>query len=51
MEAIKSANVHEFTDRFDNGIETLIGERGVKLSGGQRQRITIARAILANPKI
>ena len=51
MEAIKSANVHEFTDRFDDGIETLIGERGVKLSGGQRQRITIARAIIANPKI
>lgn len=51
MEAIKSANVHEFTDRFDDGIETLIGERGVKLSGGQRQRITIARAIIANPRI
>ncbi|MBF70862.1 MAG: ABC transporter permease, partial [Crocinitomicaceae bacterium] len=51
MEAIKSANVYEFTDRFDDGIETLIGERGVKLSGGQRQRITIARAIIANPKI
>ena len=51
MEAIKSANVHEFTDRFDDGIDTLIGERGVKLSGGQRQRITIARAIIANPKI
>ena len=51
MEAIKSANVHEFTDRFDDGIDTLIGERGVKLSGGQRQRITIARAIIANPRI
>ena len=51
MKAIKSANVHEFTDRFDNGIDTLIGERGVKLSGGQRQRITIARAIIANPRI
>ena len=51
MEAINSANVHEFTDRFDDGIETLIGERGVKLSGGQRQRITIARAIIANPRI
>ena len=51
MEAIKSANVYEFTDRFDDGIETLIGERGVKLSGGQRQRITIARAIIANPRI
>ena len=51
MEAIKSANVHEFSDRFDDGIDTLIGERGVKLSGGQRQRISIARAIIANPRI
>ena len=51
IEAIKSANVHEFTERFEDGIDTLIGERGVKLSGGQRQRITIARAIIANPKI
>ena len=51
LEAIKAANVHEFTDRFEDGIETVIGERGVKLSGGQRQRITIARAIIANPRI
>ena len=43
--AVKAAYVNEFTDRFDNGLETLIGERGVKLSGGQRQRIAIARAI------
>lgn len=49
--AIKAAYVNEFTDRFDDGLETLIGERGVKLSGGQRQRIAIARAILADPKI
>lgn len=49
--AVKAAYVDEFTDRFDEGLETLIGERGVKLSGGQRQRIAIARAILANPKI
>jgi subfamily B ATP-binding cassette protein MsbA len=49
--AIKAAYVNEFTDRFEDGLETLIGERGVKLSGGQRQRIAIARAILANPKI
>ncbi|NNC50471.1 MAG: ABC transporter ATP-binding protein [Flaviramulus sp.] len=49
--AVKAAYVNEFTDRFVDGLETLIGERGVKLSGGQRQRLAIARAILANPKI
>lgn len=49
--AVKGAYVDEFTDRFEDGLETIIGERGVKLSGGQRQRISIARAILANPKI
>ena len=51
QDAVRVANVHEFTERFDEGINTLIGERGVKLSGGQRQRITIARAIIANPRI
>ena len=49
--AVNAAYVNEFTDRFDYGLDTLIGERGVKLSGGQRQRLAIARAILANPKI
>lgn len=49
--AVKAAYVNEFTDRFDEGLDTLIGERGVKLSGGQRQRLAIARAILANPKV
>ncbi|WP_411028975.1 ABC transporter ATP-binding protein [Spongiimicrobium sp. 3-5] len=49
--AVKAAYVDEFTDRFEEGLETLIGERGVKLSGGQRQRIAIARAVLADPKI
>jgi len=49
--AIKAAYVNEFTDRFEEGLETVIGERGVKLSGGQRQRLAIARAILANPRI
>ncbi|MCL4121901.1 UNVERIFIED_CONTAM: hypothetical protein GTU68_045514 [Idotea baltica] len=51
LAAVKGAYVNEFTDRFDDGLETIIGERGVKLSGGQRQRISIARAILANPKV
>ncbi|WP_199880218.1 ABC transporter ATP-binding protein [Flammeovirga pacifica] len=49
--AVDSAYVSEFTDRFDEGLQTVIGERGVKLSGGQRQRVAIARAIIANPKI
>jgi len=49
--AVKAAHVQEFTNRFELGLETVIGERGVKLSGGQRQRVAIARAILANPKI
>ena len=49
--AVNAAYVNEFTDRFDDGLDTLIGERGVKLSGGQRQRLAIARAILADPRI
>ena len=49
--AVKAAYVDEFTSRFEHGLDTLIGERGVKLSGGQRQRLAIARAILADPKI
>ena len=51
QQAVHAAHVQEFTDRFDDGLDTLIGERGVKLSGGQRQRIAIARAVLANPRI
>ncbi len=51
MEAVKHAHVDEFTDRFPEQLNTLIGERGVKLSGGQRQRLAIARAVLVNPKI
>ncbi|MGE0561136.1 MAG: ABC transporter ATP-binding protein [Flavobacteriales bacterium] len=50
-DAVKMAYVNEFTDRFEDGLNTMIGERGVKLSGGQRQRVAIARAILANPKL
>jgi ABC-type multidrug transport system fused ATPase/permease subunit len=49
--AATQAYVTEFTDRFPDGLDTVIGERGVKLSGGQRQRVTIARALLANPRI
>ncbi|HEX8521771.1 MAG TPA: ABC transporter ATP-binding protein [Tepidisphaeraceae bacterium] len=49
--AAQLANAHDFITKLDNGYDTLIGERGVKLSGGQRQRLTIARAILADPKI
>jgi ABC-type multidrug transport system fused ATPase/permease subunit len=51
LHAVKAAYVNEFTDRFELGLDTVIGERGVKLSGGQRQRLAIARAILANPSI
>ena len=51
QQAVKGAYVNEFTDRFEEGLDTVIGERGVKLSGGQRQRISIARALLADPKI
>jgi ABC-type multidrug transport system fused ATPase/permease subunit len=51
LEACRIARVDEFAERFDNGYETIVGERGVKLSGGQRQRISIARAILADPRI
>jgi subfamily B ATP-binding cassette protein MsbA len=51
LEAVRIARVDEFIAQFDKGLDTIIGERGVKLSGGQRQRVAIARAILANPRI
>lgn len=51
QKAVKGAYVNEFTERFEKGLDTVIGERGVKLSGGQRQRVAIARAMLADPKI
>lgn len=49
--AVQAAYVNEFTDRMELGLDSVIGERGVKLSGGQRQRVAIARAMLADPKI
>jgi subfamily B ATP-binding cassette protein MsbA len=51
LEACRIARVDEFAERFSEGYETIVGERGVKLSGGQRQRLSIARAILADPRI
>jgi ATP-binding cassette subfamily B protein/subfamily B ATP-binding cassette protein MsbA len=49
--AAVAANADEFIDRMPDGMQTVIGERGVRLSGGQRQRLAIARAILADPKL
>lgn len=51
LEACRIAHVDEFAERFADKFDTIIGERGVKLSGGQRQRVSIARAVLANPRI
>jgi len=51
LEACRIARVDEFAERFEKKYDTIVGERGVKLSGGQRQRVSIARAILANPRI
>ncbi len=51
LAAVHIAHVNEFTDRFEDGLETIIGERGVKLSGGQRQRVAIARALVADPRV
>ncbi|HEY1302107.1 MAG TPA: ABC transporter ATP-binding protein [Vicinamibacterales bacterium] len=50
-EACRIAHCDEFISQFPNGYDTIVGERGIKLSGGQRQRVSIARAILANPRV
>ncbi len=51
LEACRIARVDDFAEKFAEGYETIVGERGVKLSGGQRQRLSIARAILADPRV
>jgi subfamily B ATP-binding cassette protein MsbA len=51
VSAAQIARVDEFASKLESGLDTVVGERGVKLSGGQRQRVAIARAILANPRI
>ncbi len=51
LSACRTARVDEFAERFPDAYETIVGERGVKLSGGQRQRLSIARALLAEPRI
>ena len=51
LRACEIAHVSEFTEKFKDKYDTIIGERGIKLSGGQRQRVSIARAVLADPRI
>ena len=51
VKAIRAAQLEEFVTSLSNGLDTVVGERGVRLSGGQRQRIGIARALYSNPPI
>lgn len=50
-QALRDANAWEFVQSFDDGVDTLVGERGARLSGGQKQRLAIARALIRNPRI
>lgn len=49
--AARQANAHDFIDGFENGYNTMVGERGIRLSGGQKQRVAVARALLCDPEI
>jgi ATP-binding cassette subfamily B protein len=49
--ALRDANAWDFVQAFDDGVETIVGERGARLSGGQKQRLAIARALIRNPRI
>jgi ABC-type multidrug transport system fused ATPase/permease subunit len=51
IDAARKANAWDFISSFPEGLDTIVGERGLKLSGGQKQRVAIARAILRDPKI
>ena len=51
IDAAKMANAHQFIQEFDQGYDTIVGDRGFKLSGGQQQRIGLARALVHNPEI
>jgi ABC-type multidrug transport system fused ATPase/permease subunit len=51
IDALRAANAWDFVSDFPDGLQTVIGERGVRLSGGQKQRVAIARALLKDPKL